>query len=783
MRRRWRLWWRFQLRAIPWRRPFRRLRLLRSPDSDVGFRRLQLAVGRILGRWYLWIVRQVERARIARARVPDRVEPARTTVALLKLRRSLLGGLVVLILLGLALDAFLRGSGADLSRAIGIDDWLRETFSRPSDETMRNLLAAAAGGTATILGLVLSISLIAWQTTADRFRSTSIVAFLLRERTGAAVVRLLAVGFAYSLWVLALLEVVGERPYASVGLALAISTAAVLSLISYRQAGLLGYLPDNIALSLRREMVSELARARRPGAGRSVEDYSRRVVSGDLRIFEDLIGRLLRDGDAADVAACVKELGKTLSYHVRAKHRLHPDSLFFERHKERLSSDGMDIEESLVSEGLMNPTTDVPDHLWVERRVMKIMRLVAGSPMREKSEVAEALLEAWATALQYAWYFEDSDAVDLILDEVQRAGADPKVRQSRELAEEFMSIPWVLVETVGQRQGASAEAIVDTAPWQNADQLRELPWRAQQDARELGRRVRREVEITGRVVSPHWAIVAEVERLRGPRLEDLRARMAARAVKLCRDQLDAAAEEAAEGAPVVARMMLRSLLRMTHHDLPLPEIDDLVPAFVRAVDLAKGAEADDLRQDAARGARTFAQSREWQAAYAMLSVAAAASIMARMHESDERRSVILLFDNLFTAAAVHGWGEYHRCTDHVAAAGRYVQAPFVEFDRLADLIENHSLVHLMLPRITYHRWFQPLMTAVHELPERPMADGGTGFSSRKDHQSELIARAALLFGPEECLEHLVTAVAEERRLHRARLVVTLGAVRDRRSES
>jgi hypothetical protein len=63
----------------------------------------------------------------------------------------------------------------------------------------------------------------------------------LRERLGAAVVRLLALGFAYSLWVLALLEVFNFRPYASAALALASSTAAVLSLISYRQLGRLGY--------------------------------------------------------------------------------------------------------------------------------------------------------------------------------------------------------------------------------------------------------------------------------------------------------------------------------------------------------------------------------------------------------------------------------------------------------------------------------------------------------------------------------------------------------------
>jgi len=122
---------------------------------------------------------------------------------------------------------------------LGVDHWVRANFSKPSPETLRNLLAASAGGTATILGLVVSISLIAWQTTAERYRSSSIVAFLLREGMGSAVVRLLAVALAYSLWLLALLEVFHFRPYGSAAFAVVLSTLAVLSLLSYRQLGLL----------------------------------------------------------------------------------------------------------------------------------------------------------------------------------------------------------------------------------------------------------------------------------------------------------------------------------------------------------------------------------------------------------------------------------------------------------------------------------------------------------------------------------------------------------------
>src|SRR5438132_177376 len=83
---------------------------------------------------------------------------------------------------------------------------------------------------------------------------------------------------------------------------LGLSTLAVLSLISFREVGLLSALPHQIAAGLRGEITQELVRAQRTGAGRSVERYSRGVLAADLQIFSDLITRLKEDDEPLDVA-------------------------------------------------------------------------------------------------------------------------------------------------------------------------------------------------------------------------------------------------------------------------------------------------------------------------------------------------------------------------------------------------------------------------------------------------------------------------------------------------
>jgi Predicted membrane protein (DUF2254) len=759
--RRWRLWWRYQLRRLRWRGPLRRLRLLREPGDEVALAKAQLWIGRRLGDIYLKFDRLKEWAKISWARLPDRAEPATTTAGLIRRQLPLLTGLLALILLGVGLDALAREGGRELVEAIEVDDWLRDTFTLPSEETLRNLLAASAAGTATVLGLVISISLITWQATADRYRSSTIVAFLLRDATGSAVVRLLALGFAYSLWVLAALELLGHPPYVSAAIALLICTAAILSLISYREVGLLGYLPARIANSLRRDAIREIKRAARKHAGRSVEAGSRRLVAGDVVIFEDLIRRLLREESTPDLAACVHQMGAVLAFYMTHKHSLEPRSLFFARREERLGPAALDIEESIVSEGLMNPTTEVPDHLWLEREILQALAAVADSEQIREPEVAEALSRVWGYALQYGWHLEDTEALNLVFEQVVKAFEHDAWRKERALAEGLMILPWLLVEAIGSGPQASAEEIVACEPWRGVERFSDLPWAAREDARELGERTEREIGIAGSVVTPGKVMVKEVEARREARLSVLREELIERVVALYRQALHAAAGEQSAGGGVIARMTLRALLRIDHYGLAVPDISASVTDFVAVVDFGSQEEIDDVRADAGRAARAFAMSKSWTAAAACLDVSAKLSLIASALESDQLKSTGLLFEMFYAAAAVWAWGEYHGHT-MTAACGRYLQPPYANLDGLAELAKQRQLTTLSFPSVKIYGWFQPLRSAAHELSEVPVGDGGFGLRLKNNHPSPLFARAQINFGPKECLTGLIDATVAAR---------------------
>jgi hypothetical protein len=688
---------------------------------------------------------------------------------------------VILVAAGLAIDEGVQRAWEPVTSGLDVDQWIRANLSKPSPETLRNVLAVSAAGTATILGLVVSISLIAWQTTADRYRSSSIVAFLLRERMGSAVVRLLALSFMYSLCVLALLEVFRFRPYASTAIAVLLSIVAVLSLLSYRQLGLLGSLPQSIARGLREEMTREVSRAQRDAAGRSVENYSRQVVAADLQIFEDLLKRLATESDVLDIAACVDELNATFAYYAQSKPRFQPGSLFFAQRKEPLGPAGYMIEEAVAGTGLMDPTTTSPDYLWLERRVLEVVDRVATPTLLTDGDIAKRVVRLWATALQLSWYQEDPDAVELILGRIEEASALPQLRSIPAVAEEFSTIPWVMVELAGNGFTVDSPAIVARRPWEGDKKLRNLPWKAQEDGRALAKQIKTELFVTGSVVTPNREQVREVETRRGPRLTDAREQLLRRAVALTGSQLRLAAAEQSQAVNVIAQMSIRTLLRIVHHGLEVPDISEVARLIRESLVTASSEQLEKLQAVAGRAARILAEAQSWSAAYEMLRVSEDAGLLVRVQASDEQATWRPFFDGLITAAIVYGWGEYHRQTDHLRAVGRYVQSPYANLDALVEASAQHQIGGLMFPNVVHFQWAQPLTMAANDLPDRPVFDGGIGYSVEKEHPSQLFAKSDMLgVGPMECLEVLIEATAADRLQVRHQLLSVLVALIEKR---
>jgi Predicted membrane protein (DUF2254) len=747
----------------------------------------QLRLGRLLGRGYVSALSAGERARIQRSLLPGRIEPGRVVAVLVRRQRGLLIWLLGLIVVGFAVDVLAHevwSSSLDLD--LGMRHWLSQNITLPSVDTLRVLLAATAGATGTILGIVLSITLIVFQTTAERYGSARIVSFLLRERVASAVVQLLALSFAYSLWVLVLLEVVSiaDPPYFSAATALLMSTAGVLALITFRTQALLGYLPTSITQALTREMVRSVSRARRRGSGRSVQRHAQRIVDEDLRTNTDLLRRLIaEERDVLGVAGVIQAAAELLAHYLVVKRELAADSEWWEREAVRADSPWTRMTEQLASKGLMDPTSQQPNRQWLERRLLAQVSEVVGSDMLVEREVSDAVTAFLLSNLQIAFHTQEFDVCLALLDSLKTIVARDEILTDATLAERMAQVPWLLLNLLDTGIGFSAERVVDAEPWKHQVDRLKLPWLEREEAADIATKIERERAIVRTGVTPREAIIREVSKSFEPKDASIRERLINESYDWLHSVLQRVADANAPTSGVVAKQVLRALLRAVHQELPIRVAEDLPKLLAHAYDIENDpALQADLREDSALLARNLAEARHWDECWRVVHAAAVISALARAKESSPQKQGELAFDMLMSLAQVHGWAELTGEPTHARRLAPYLERRWNDLDALATMVGNErfstALALSFLAGVKYQRWFQPLLIAVGDLPPHfeHVGEQQIPIEHGKLHGSSLFRDWSFTNDYDEILEHLIESAVTWRATHRMRLLSTLQAL-------
>jgi hypothetical protein len=483
--------------------------------------------------------------------------------------------------------------------------------------------------------------LIVFQTTAERYGSARIVSFLLRERVASAVVQLLALSFAYSLWVLVLLEVVSvaDPPYFSAVIALLMSTAGVLALIPFRTQALLGYLPTSITQALTREMVRSVARARRRGSGRSVQRHAQRIVDEDLRTNTDLLRRLIaEERDVLGVAGVIQAASELLAHYLVVKRELAADSEWWEREAVRADSPWTRMTEQLATKGLMDPTSQQPNRQWLERRLLAQVSEVVESDMLVERDVSDAATAFLLSNLQIAFHTQEFDVCLALLDSLKTIVARDEILTDATLAERMAQVAWLLLNLLDAGIGFSAERVVDAEPWKHHGDRLKLPWLEREEAAAIATKIEHERAIVRPGVTPRDAIIREVLNSFEPKDASIRERLTDESYDWLHRVLKRVADADAPTSGVVAKQVLRALLRAVHQELPIRVPDDLPKLLAHAYDIENDpALRADLREDSALLARNLAEVAHWDECWRVVHAAAVISVLARAKETDPKK--------------------------------------------------------------------------------------------------------------------------------------------------
>jgi hypothetical protein len=781
------LWLRIRSQALRQRPWIARFRIVRDPEDHTPYlASTQIWVGRQLG----WLIsrqdRVAEQLRIERSRIPERTAAPGIVRGLIRAQRGVVFATVGLFVIGVSVDLLLHHFGHDIVKIIPAHRFLRRHLDLPAPGMLSAVLTATTAATGTILGLVLSVSLIVFQATAARYQRSRIVAFLLRERVASAVVKLLTVAFLYSLTLLMLSNVFpGVTLYVSTLVAVGLSGTGVVSLITYRSYALAGYLPTQLFATLSAEVGSQIFRALRKGAGRSVQAHAQQVVTEDVGTLEDLTERVVNEPDFLSLAAGLESMSGPFEAYLQVKRRFGSESPWFPRRAVRLQgSAATNITDHITGQGLMAPTNLEPDRQWFEHRLLRVVRLARDGLTGDAWEPWDALTGLYGRAWQYAWAAQEFEVADLILDDVESLASDPRISAKPDLTQRVAELAWIVVHAAGAGFGLTAADIVGTAPWKNSRYTDELPLLAAQQATELARKAALEIALTGSLQTPKSRMVEELV----PRWAELetehRARYVGRGYQLALTLFESAATQQTPATPIAAEMVLRTIVHALELDV-LPELDPKLLRWIDvAFDVADGETFDHLRDTLYTVTRRLAEEARWTENWLLL-LAAVQSAVPRDRlraGSNVQQAFIAALDGVFLVAHSYGWAEYHQEPRAFRTVGTLLQA-FMPLEGLITLVGDHMASSLLVPfdtTLKYGQWFQPLRSAAFDLPDEYVQDGGIGYSTIKAHPSDLFRSAGMMgVDGDDAVEHLVKRLKQLREEELGRLVSVLAAWRDR----
>ncbi|MHB1131011.1 MAG: DUF2254 family protein [Chloroflexota bacterium] len=261
--------------------------------------------------------------------------------------------------------------GPALRATLGLSQW--------SADAARGVLLLVATSAAVVISILLSVSLLVLQSTAQRY-GNRIVRYLIDEEVGNYILDSLVAALLVSTFGLFTASRVPVSLFTPL-LSIILLTFGVISLVVYRSYVLAFLTPSRSADDLGRNISGAIAKVASGGhfTTPAIVDYLRRRCASWLEDLNEL-GRILAKerGDSEGVSAAIGALVGVLARYGRIKVRIPEHSAWFPSKTIELSEDRgwayFDQKRLFSNLGLGHPTTTTRDSNWVEDLVLDAVR-------------------------------------------------------------------------------------------------------------------------------------------------------------------------------------------------------------------------------------------------------------------------------------------------------------------------------------------------------------------------------------------------------------------------
>lgn len=381
------------------------------------------------------------------------------------------------------------------------------------------LLMTISSASAAVIAIVVSISLVVTQSTADKYPE-SVVNYVAREPSGANVLRMLFVTLSVSVGtlVLARMGVLVPRFGALAASGLAVTTMAVL--IVYRDEAFGLFHPSGIAyrlgLAISRRL-NRVATLPRRTAGPSVDEHLRRLTERDLDRIDDLFLSLLERGQHKEAAESMVQARYLCVNYIRQKRFIPSTSLWFPYREVPIEGESLDFSIRHIFEELALGTPRGPkqDRHWFEKRFFSSWdRVKEEAVRREAGPVIGAMLVSLGGLLVSAFKEQEMEtlrSVMRLVEDLQEAQVLSKsvflgpslVDLFTQFADHVMRFGLDIPRLERALEGRSLESEIQI--WQEA-----LPTILTEELLERHSQLKSEKRLIGQIITPREWLVEKI---------------------------------------------------------------------------------------------------------------------------------------------------------------------------------------------------------------------------------------------------------------------------------
>jgi len=742
--------------------------------------------------------RLFEQLRILRHRVTESSETPGLVWQLIIARRDLLRSF---LLVGTALVLCDWATARWVLPWLWRHEWYRHVtsiISYPSDTTIDGVLSVIIGVLGGVIALLIAISLLVVEVSADRYTSR-MIRYFLREHYGRITLHLMIVTLLLALWAAFLQQVLPFRPYLTVLSVVVLTSIAVVSLVTYRTHAVLGMMPTTAFNQLGSEARRLIAHASGSwtGHGRSVDKHLRERVDDDVRLIAHF-AHLLVEGqrEEPEQASGIAALGGVLSTYIREKRKLSSGREWFPKRKVPIKPDdslgARDIARPFRLFALGPPTREEPNEEWLEALTLREVRdLSLDGLARERPDCAVSAGVVLPGLMKIAWDEQEQGVFQDIAETAAVLLMSPEFRGSAAAVSSMVQGLLEVAFYVLEDSEIELERVISQLSWQDEAEIVRLhqPRIAQDTLLDMHRKIAVELAAHGRRITPTEIILSEATCSAVEKVEAFR-RAAYDAVWLMFTELalELASCDEPSMAPSLAHVLILTYRRpfvRERGELTSGKLEDCLTLieWLMATSADKPEAIDEVFEEIKEA--TFESVRRQD-------VSAFRSLLARYTDFALRRYSARTIDELdlllSSFAAIGGYAlgvaELNQLPMLFEVAHEhFLRSPYISrlvpwFRHFLDHQGEFHLETMTRRTMEYHPRFADLVIAIADLPEvyveRPPA---LSYDVEHDHPSSFIRAFPDLGRYEEFMKEFVS------RLVRPRLIRSIISTLQGRIES